>query len=100
MRLARAISPGRTQKLLSYPSAEVFLTRFGTVSDCVSWPNIPSPASNELSAVAGSPKTCTPTESSITLSRTGAELLFQVFADRYERSSLLITSNLAFSDWG
>jgi len=32
--------------------------------------------------------------------RTGAELLFQVFADRYERKSLLITSNLPFSDWG
>ena len=24
---------------------------------------------------------------------------FQVFADRYERGSLLITSNLAFSEW-
>jgi len=36
----------------------------------------------------------------LTFSRTGAELLFQVFADRYERASLLITSNLAFSDWG
>lgn len=33
-------------------------------------------------------------------SRTGAELLFQVFADRYERASLLITSNLPFSEWG
>ena len=33
-------------------------------------------------------------------SRGGAELLFQVFADRYERRSLLITSNLPFSDWG
>ena len=32
-------------------------------------------------------------------SRTGAELLFQVFADRYERKSLLITSNLPFSEW-
>jgi DNA replication protein DnaC len=31
--------------------------------------------------------------------RGGAELLFQLFADRYERRSLLITSNLAFSDW-
>lgn len=31
--------------------------------------------------------------------RTGAELLFQVFADRYERASLLITSNLPFSEW-
>lgn len=36
----------------------------------------------------------------LSFSRAGAELLFQVFADRYERSSLLITSNLAFSDWG
>lgn len=35
----------------------------------------------------------------LTFSRTGAELLFQVFADRYERASLLITSNLAFSEW-
>ncbi len=30
----------------------------------------------------------------LSLSRTGAELLFQVFADRYERGSLLVTSNL------
>jgi len=36
----------------------------------------------------------------LSFSRGGAELLFQVFADRYERASLLITSNLAFSDWG
>jgi DNA replication protein DnaC len=36
----------------------------------------------------------------LSFSRAGAELLFQVFADRYERRSLLITSNLAFSDWG
>ncbi len=36
----------------------------------------------------------------LSFSRTGAELLFQVFADRYERASILITSNLAFSDWG
>jgi DNA replication protein DnaC len=35
----------------------------------------------------------------LSFSRTGAELLFQVFAERYERASLLITSNLAFSDW-
>jgi DNA replication protein DnaC len=32
--------------------------------------------------------------------RAGAELLFQVFADRYERRSLPVTSNLAFSAWG
>ena len=35
----------------------------------------------------------------LTFSRTGAELLFQVFADSYERGSLLVTSNLAFSEW-
>lgn len=32
--------------------------------------------------------------------RSGAELLFQIFADRYERRSLLITSNLPFGEWG
>jgi DNA replication protein DnaC len=36
----------------------------------------------------------------LSFSRSGAELLFQLFAERYERSSLLITSNLAFADWG
>jgi DNA replication protein DnaC len=36
----------------------------------------------------------------LSFSRTGAELLFQVFAERYERRSLLLTSNLAFSEWG
>jgi len=36
----------------------------------------------------------------LSFSRGGAELLFQVFADRYERSSLLITSDLGFGDWG
>lgn len=35
----------------------------------------------------------------LSFSRTGAELLFQVFADRYERASLLVTSNLPFGDW-
>ncbi len=36
----------------------------------------------------------------ISFSRSGAELLFQVFADRYERGSILITSNLPFGEWG
>lgn len=36
----------------------------------------------------------------LSFSRVGAELLFQVFADRYERGSLLITSNLPFGEWG
>jgi len=36
----------------------------------------------------------------LSFSRGGAELLFQMFAERYERRSLLITSNLAFGEWG
>ena len=36
----------------------------------------------------------------LSFSRAGAELLFQVFAERYERRSLLVTSNLAFGEWG
>jgi len=35
----------------------------------------------------------------LSFSRAGAELLFQVFAERYERGSILITSNLPFSEW-
>ncbi len=35
----------------------------------------------------------------LAFSRSGAELLFQLFADRYERRSLLLTSNLPFSEW-
>jgi DNA replication protein DnaC len=35
----------------------------------------------------------------LSFSRPGAELLFQLFADRYERKSLLVTSNLPFGDW-
>ena len=36
----------------------------------------------------------------VTLSRGGVELLFRVFGDRYERGSVLVTSNLPFSEWG
>jgi DNA replication protein DnaC len=35
----------------------------------------------------------------VSLSRGGVELLFRVFGDRYERASVLITSNLPFSEW-
>lgn len=34
-----------------------------------------------------------------TISKKGAELLFQVFSDRYEAGSLIITSNLVFNKW-
>lgn len=36
----------------------------------------------------------------LSFSRSAAELLFQVFAERYERRSLLVTSNLPFGEWG
>jgi DNA replication protein DnaC len=35
----------------------------------------------------------------VTLSPTGAELLFEVFSQRYERGSTVVTSNLPFEDW-
>ena len=35
----------------------------------------------------------------VPLSPTGAELLFEVFSQRYERGSTIITSNLPFEDW-
>jgi len=35
----------------------------------------------------------------VPLSKTGAELLFETFSQRYERGSTLITSNLPFDEW-
>lgn len=35
----------------------------------------------------------------VPLSKTGAELLFELISQRYERSSTLITSNLPFEEW-
>lgn len=35
----------------------------------------------------------------VPLSKTGAELLFEVFSRRYERGSTLVTSNLPFNEW-
>ena len=35
----------------------------------------------------------------VPLSKTGAELLFETFSQRYERASTLITSNLPFEEW-
>ena len=35
----------------------------------------------------------------VPLSPTGAELLFEVFSQRYERGSVLVTSNLPFEEW-
>ena len=35
----------------------------------------------------------------VPLSKTGAALLFEVFSQRYERGSILVTSNLPFDEW-
>ena len=35
----------------------------------------------------------------VPFSKTGAELLFETFSQRYERGSLLVTSNLPFEEW-
>ncbi len=35
----------------------------------------------------------------VPLSKTGAELLFELISQRYERGAILITSNLSFEEW-
>ena len=35
----------------------------------------------------------------VPLSPTGAELLFEVFSQRYERGSIMVTINLPFDEW-
>lgn len=35
----------------------------------------------------------------IPFSTTGAQLLFQFFAERYERGSVMVTTNLEFGQW-
>ena len=35
----------------------------------------------------------------VPLSKTGAELLFEVFSQRYETGSILLTTNLPFDEW-
>ncbi len=35
----------------------------------------------------------------VPLSKTGSELLFEIFSQRYERASTLVTSNLPFNEW-
>jgi len=35
----------------------------------------------------------------VPLSPSGAELLFEIFSQRYERGSIIVTSNLPFDEW-
>jgi DNA replication protein DnaC len=36
----------------------------------------------------------------VSLSHQSTQLLFQVFSERYEKGSIMITSNLEFGEWG
>ena len=47
----------------------------------------------EPTAASSQPKGCAPTP------KTGAELLFEIFSQRYEQASTLVTSNLPFNEW-
>ena len=35
----------------------------------------------------------------VPFSKTGAELLFEAFSQRYEQGALIVTSNLPFKEW-
>ena len=35
----------------------------------------------------------------VPLSKTGAEMLFEIFSQRYERAATIVTSNLPFNEW-
>jgi DNA replication protein DnaC len=35
----------------------------------------------------------------VPFAKTGAELLFEIFSQRYEQGSVLVTSNLPFAEW-
>ena len=52
---------------------------------------------NPRRRVLGYPKRSS--EANVPLSPTGAELLFGVFSQRYERGSILVTTNLTFDEW-
>ena len=45
------------------------------------------------------PLDCIATPCFVPLSKTGAELLFEIFSQRYERGAVIVTSNLPFDEW-
>ena len=57
----------------------------------------PGPPPNPKKSIV--PKRETPNTYPCQLSPTGAELLFEVFSQRYERGSILVTTNLPFDEW-
>ena len=61
---------------------------------------MPSPTkrtwpSSRVRSAAGSIRS----DSTSSSTRTAAELLFEVFRQRYERGSILVTTNLPFDEW-
>ena len=52
-----------------------------------------------ISPVNGGPNTQYRRTGFVPLSTTGAELLFEVLSQRYERGSILVTTNLPFNEW-
>ena len=56
-------------------------------------------AAREKSIWHGHPSILHPWWARRLLSRTGAELLFEVFSQRYERGSVLVTTSLPFDEW-
>jgi hypothetical protein len=70
---------------------------------CQNW--VTSQALRDPAAAAG-PMRVTPAELVVDalrqggkVTKTGAELLFEVFSQRYERGSTLVSSNLPFQEW-
>jgi DNA replication protein len=56
-------------------------------------------ASYHAGFTQGIPHLICATKPFVPLSKTGAELLFELISQRYERGSTLITSNLPFEEW-
>ena len=57
----------------------------------IPWGSVITPAPQESRKL--------PSRSKIPLSRSGAELLFEVFSQRYEQGSIMVTTNLPFDEW-
>ena len=64
-----------------------------------SWPGRSRPSSRLQQRLAALKLLIVDELGYVPLSPSGAELLFEVFSRRYERGSVLVTSNLPFDEW-